>query len=109
MSWMTNYTRNDFETFRATLSPLLNGDYRAWPRWQIDHLDYLFTLTFEAVARANCGVEARLRTIWGDREATFGLYLRSFAHESLASGSPRGEMVSQDLSGIETPWSCATS
>lgn len=103
MTWMTDYTRNDFKTFRGTLSPLLSGEYHIWPRWQIDHLDYLFQLTLEAVARANCGVEERLRASWGDHEATFALYLRSFAHESLATGSPRGEGLSFDLSGVETP------
>lgn len=39
MTWMTDIKRNDFKTFRATISPLLGGDYRLWPRWQIDHLD----------------------------------------------------------------------
>lgn len=103
MTWMTPYLQNEFKTFRATLSPLLSGDYRIWPRWQLEHLYGLFTLTFEAVARANCGVEERLRAIWGNREATFALYLRSFAHESLASSSPRGEVLSQNPPGIETP------
>lgn len=103
MTWMTNGFRNDFKTFWATLSPLLSGQDRVWPTWQIDHRDYLFTLAFEAVARANCGVEERLRAIWGNREATFALYLRSFAHESLASGSARGEVLSFEMPGIETP------
>ncbi|GAA3346947.1 hypothetical protein GCM10020358_59910 [Amorphoplanes nipponensis] len=99
---MTGSTRNDFNTFRQTLPPLLNGDYRIWPRWRTDHLDYLFQLTFEAVARGNCGVEERLRARWDDRDATFAFYLRSFAHEGLASGSPRGEMLSFALPGVET-------
>ncbi|MGW6960614.1 hypothetical protein [Streptomyces chartreusis] len=103
MTWMTNGVRNDFKTFWATLSPLLSGDYHIWPTWQIDHRDYLFTLAFEAVARANCGVEERLRAIWGNREATFALYLRSFAHESLASGSPRAEVLTIEMPGMETP------
>jgi len=102
MTWMTDHTRNDFKTFRGTLPPLLSGDYHTWPRWQVDHIDYLFQLSVEAVARANCGVEEHLRAIWGNHEATFALYLRSFAHEGLVSGSPRGEILSFDLSGIET-------
>lgn len=103
MTWMNNGFQNDIKNFWATLPPLLSGHYRIWPTWQIDHRDYLFTLAFEAVARANCGVEERLRAIWGNREATFALYLRSFAHESLASGSPRSEMLSHEPSGIATP------
>lgn len=35
MTWMTEIMGNDFKTFRGTISPLLGGDYRLWPRWQI--------------------------------------------------------------------------
>jgi hypothetical protein len=103
MTWMNNHTRNDFKTFWDTLSPLLRGDYRIWPRWQSEHFQYLLQLTFDAVTKANCGVEERLRASWTDHELPFALYLRSFTHESLSTSSPLGEALSFDLSGLETP------
>ncbi|MEU2536604.1 hypothetical protein [Streptomyces iakyrus] len=103
MTWMSNGMQHDFKAFWATLSPLLIGDYRIWPAWQTEHRSYLMTLAFEAVARANCGVEERLRAIWDNREVTFALYLRSFAHENLTSDSPRGEVKTFEMPGMETP------